>query len=71
LAFVRQKMLKLVDEVQVFNNETKSTLKYTIKANKWIDFSATYTFTNQLGKETGRIGTRVGHFQKCPTREPS
>lgn len=58
LAFVRQKMLKLVDEVQVFNNESKSTLKYTIKANKWIDFSATYTFTNQLGKETGRIARK-------------
>ncbi|MDZ4681095.1 MAG: hypothetical protein SH848_03120 [Saprospiraceae bacterium] len=58
IAFVRQKMLKLVDEVQVFNNESKSTLKYTIKANKWIDFSATYTFTNQLGKETGRIARK-------------
>lgn len=58
LAFVRQKMLKMIDEVQVFNNESKSTLKYTIKANKWIDFSATYTFTNQLGKETGRIARK-------------
>lgn len=51
-------MLKMIDEVQVFNNESKSTLKYTIKANKWIDFSAAYTFTNQLGKEVGRIARK-------------
>ena len=58
LAFVRQKLLKLVDEVQVFTDESKSSLKYTIKANKWIDFSATYTFTNSQGKEVGRIGRK-------------
>jgi len=58
LAFVRQKLLKLIDEVQVFNNESKSTLNYTIKANKWIDFSATYTFTDKSGKEVGRIARR-------------
>ncbi len=58
LAYVRQKLLKLVDEVQVFNNEAKSTLNYTIKANKWIDFSATYTFTNNMDKEVGRIARK-------------
>ncbi len=58
LGFVRQKMLKLVDEVQVFTDETRSALKYTIKANKWIDFSATYTFTNAQGKEVGRIARK-------------
>ncbi|MBI1227316.1 MAG: hypothetical protein GC192_18940 [Bacteroidetes bacterium] len=58
LGFVRQKMLKLVDEVQVFTDETRSALKYTIKANKWIDFSATYTFTNAQGVEVGRIARK-------------
>ncbi len=58
LAFVRQKLLKLVDEVQVFNDESKSALKYTLRANKWIDFSVTYTFTNSLGKEVGRIARK-------------
>lgn len=58
LGFVRQKILKLVDEVQVFTDETKTALKYTIKANKWIDFSATYTFTNAQGREVGRIARK-------------
>ena len=58
LAYVRQKILKLVDEVQVFTDETRTTQKYTIKANKWIDFSATYTFTNSQGKEVGRFARK-------------
>jgi len=55
VAYVRQKMLKLMEEVQVFNNESRSELNYTIRANKWLDFSATYTFTDRMGYETGRI----------------
>lgn len=55
VAYVRQKMLRLVEEVQVFSNENRSELKYTIRANKWLDFSATYTFTDRMGYETGRI----------------
>ncbi|NUQ23621.1 MAG: hypothetical protein HUU34_06690 [Saprospiraceae bacterium] len=58
VAYVRQKMLKLVDEITVYNDETKSIVQATIKANKWIDFSATYTFTNKMGKEIGRIARK-------------
>ncbi len=56
IGYVRQKMLKLIDEVVVYDNDLKSNILFTIKANKWIDFSTTYTFTNHLGKEIGRIG---------------
>ncbi|HRZ97865.1 MAG TPA: hypothetical protein P5084_09920 [Paludibacter sp.] len=55
IAFVRQKMLRLIEEVQVFNNESRTELNYTIRANKWLDFTATYTFTNRAGNETGRL----------------
>lgn len=58
IGYVRQKMLKMVDEVVVYDNDLKSNILFTIKANKWIDFSATYTFTNQLGQEIGRIGRK-------------
>lgn len=58
LAYVRQKLLKLVDEVVVFSDETRSQELYRIKANQWIDFSATYTFTNPLGQEVGRIARK-------------
>lgn len=54
-AYVRQKMLRLLEEVQVFNNESRSELNYTIRANRWLDFNSTYTFTNRMGYEVGRI----------------
>ena len=55
VAYVRQKMLRLLEEVQVFNNENRSELNYTIRANRWLDFNSTYTFTNRMGYEVGRI----------------
>ncbi len=55
IAYVRQKMLRLLEEVQVFNNENRSELNYTIRANRWLDFNSTYTFTNRTGYEVGRI----------------
>jgi uncharacterized protein YxjI len=55
VAYVRQKMLKLLEEVQVFNNESRSEVNYIIRANRWLDFSATYTFSNRMGYEIGRI----------------
>jgi hypothetical protein len=58
VAFVRQKLLRLIEEVQVFKNESRSDLIYTIRANKWIDFNATYIFTNKMGIEIGRIVRR-------------
>ena len=55
VAYVRQKMLKLLEEVQVFNNESRSEVNYIIRANRWLDFTATYTFTSRMGYEIGRI----------------
>ena len=55
VAYVRQKMLKLLEEVQVFNNESRSEVNYIIRANRWLDFTATYTFTSRMGHEIGRI----------------
>ena len=55
VAYVRQKMLKIFEEVQVYSDDSRSELNYTIRANKWLDFSATYTFTNKTGMEIGRI----------------
>ncbi len=58
IAYVRQKMFKLVDQVDVYADESKSHLKYTIKANKWLDFSVTYTFTDSTGNIVGRVGRK-------------
>ena len=58
IAYVRQKMLKLIEEVQVFNNEGRSQQNFTIKASAWLDFSASYKFTNANGAEIGRVARK-------------
>lgn len=58
VAYVRQKLLKFVEEVQVFKSENRSELIYTIKANKWLDFSASYAFTNSSGQNVGRVARK-------------
>jgi uncharacterized protein YxjI len=51
VAFVRQKLFKLKEEVQVFNDESRSQLNFTVKANKWLDFSAAYVFYDNQQRE--------------------
>jgi hypothetical protein len=58
VAYVRQKMMKLIEEVQVFSNESRTELIYTINANKWLDFSASYAFTDRTGKSIGRVARK-------------
>jgi len=58
VAYVRQKMLKLIDEIQVYTDESRSELIYTIKANQWLDFSASYAFTDAKGKDIGRVARK-------------
>ncbi len=58
ISYVKQKMFKLIEDVSVFTNESQSTLLYKINANKWIDFSATYIFTNNVGAEIGRVARK-------------
>jgi uncharacterized protein YxjI len=58
VAYVRQKMLKIIDEVQVFTDESRSELIYTLKANKWLDFSASYAFTDKNGNDIGRVARK-------------
>jgi hypothetical protein len=58
ISFVRQKLFKFIEEVEVFNNDSKSQVLYRIKANKWIDFSASYIFTDSRATEIGRVARK-------------
>ncbi|VBB47184.1 conserved hypothetical protein [uncultured Paludibacter sp.] len=58
LAFVRQKLLKLKEQVDVYKDPSRDELKYKIKANKWLDFSASYLFFDEKDKELGRVVRR-------------
>lgn len=43
VAYVRQKMFKLKEDVIVFNDESRSIELFRIQANQWIDFNASYS----------------------------
>jgi len=58
IGYVKQKMFKLVDEISVFSDESKTTQLFKINANKWIDFSSTYTFSNDRGQDIGRVARK-------------
>lgn len=59
VAYVRQKMFKLKEDVIVFSDESKSQELFNIKANQWIDFNASYAMTDLIsGKVFGRLARK-------------
>lgn len=58
IAYVRQKMFKLKEDIEIFSDEQKSQVMYRIKADKWLDFSAAYSFSDASGKEFGKIARK-------------
>ncbi len=55
IAYVKQKMFKLKEAIKVYNNDTKSQVNFSINADRWLDFSAAYTFSDAEGKEIGKV----------------
>lgn len=57
-AYVRQKLFKLKEQIQVFKNESRAEVMFKINANKWLDFSASYQFSDAADKLLGRVVRR-------------
>lgn len=56
IAYVRQKMFKLKEDIQIFSDESKTKVNYRIKADKWLDFSTAYSFyTEGNPKSFGKV----------------
>lgn len=55
VAYVKQKLFKLKEQIEVFTNRTKNQLLYTIKANRVLDFSAGYLFADAQGNALGAV----------------
>lgn len=58
VAYVRQKLLKLKEDIQVFEDESKTNQIYRIRADKWIDWSTAYQFTDSEGTNLGKIARK-------------
>ena len=50
--------MKLIEEVVVYADDSRKEVKFKINANKWIDFSASYLFSNSFGEGLGRISRK-------------
>ncbi len=55
IGYVKQKMFKLKEDIGVFADENKTELRFNIRADRIIDFSASYTFTDAAGNILGSI----------------
>lgn len=59
VAYVREKMFKLKEDVIVFNDESKSQELFRIKADRWLDFNASYSMTDlATHKNLGRLARK-------------
>lgn len=56
--YTKQKLFKFREHVQIFTDNSQSTLLAEIRANKVIDWSARYVSTDAEGKEIGSVGRR-------------
>ncbi|HEY7547214.1 MAG TPA: hypothetical protein VID27_20135, partial [Blastocatellia bacterium] len=53
--YVKQKAFKLKEAVTVFSDAQQTFPLYTINADKVLDFSANYHFTDRLGAPLGAV----------------
>lgn len=55
VAYVKQKLLKLREEIEVFSDKEQTRLLYSVKADRVIDFSARYNFKSASGSALGSV----------------
>lgn len=58
VAYVRQKMFKLKEDIEIFSDDSRTRLIYRIKADQWLDWSAAYNFTDALGRGIGKVARK-------------
>lgn len=59
VAYVRQKMFKLKEDVIVFNDDSKTKELFRIQANQWIDFNSSYSIKEiATGKSFGKLARK-------------
>jgi hypothetical protein len=58
ICYVKQKLFRFREKVEVFTDDTMQTLLATIEADRIIDWSARYTFKSPTGQVLGAVGRR-------------
>ncbi len=55
VGYVKQKLFKLKEDINIYADEEQTKHLYNIKADRVIDFSARYSFTDASGSHIGSI----------------
>lgn len=55
VAFIKQKLFKLREQVKVYHDASQTSLMYHIAADRWLDWSAAYAFTTADGRAEGKV----------------
>ena len=58
IAYVKQKLFKLKEDIIIYSDDRKDYINYRIKADKWLDFSTAYTFYDTDGREMGKVARK-------------
>ncbi len=58
VAYVKQKMFKFKEEIEVFQDDSKQNLGYKINADQWFDFSAAYSISNATDNPVGKVARK-------------
>ncbi|MBK7633491.1 MAG: hypothetical protein WAT22_15970 [Saprospiraceae bacterium] len=58
VAYVKQKLFKLKEDISVFEDESQQNIIFKIKANQWIDWSASYIMYDKENRVMGRVGRK-------------
>jgi|TARA_B100000809_G_scaffold252361_1_gene286991 hypothetical protein len=56
ICYVKQKLFKFKEQVEVFQDKSRANKIAHIQANKVLDWSARYIFCDSAGNETGSVG---------------
>ena len=58
VAYARKKKFKLKEDVRVYEDEDQSRLRFRMKADRMLDFSARYAISGPDGHPIGAVGRR-------------
>ena len=58
IAYIRQKAFKFKEDVSIFDDESRTNLIFKIKADRWLDWSAVYNFSDTDGNPLGKAKRR-------------
>ena len=73
VAYLRKKKFRLKEDVRVYEDENQSRLRFRLKADRIVDFGASYAVSGPDGRPLGAV-RQSGAYAPCgrvPTRSPT